>query len=127
MRLAEIPPASIKVCILADRGFRDQKRYRMLTEELSFDYLIRFRGNISVTPANGEIRRSAAWVRPNGRARMLRSSKVSAEHYEVGTVVCVQEKAMKQAWCLAASSCTPQHGDHDDSEPDVINLSTYAS
>ena len=49
VRLAEILPANIKVCILADRGFGDQKLYRMLTEELHFDYVIRFRGNITVT------------------------------------------------------------------------------
>ncbi len=104
VRLAEILPANVKVCILADRGFGDQKRYRMLTEELHFDYVIRFRGNITVTAANGEMRTAAAWVRPNGRARTLRGAKVTAEQYEVGTVVCVQEKDMKQAWCLAASS-----------------------
>jgi hypothetical protein len=66
--------------------------------------VIRFRGSISVTVANGEIRTAAAWVRPNGRARTLRGAKVTAEQYEVGTVVCVQEKDMKQAWCLAVSS-----------------------
>src|SRR5271166_3721157 len=104
VRLAEILPANVKVCILADRGFGDQKLYRLLTEELHFDYVIRFRGNITVTAANGETRTAAAWVRPNGRARTLRGAKVTAERYEVGTVVCVQEKDMKQAWCLAASS-----------------------
>jgi len=34
---------------VADRGFGDQKLYRVLTEELKFDYVIRFRGNITVT------------------------------------------------------------------------------
>jgi hypothetical protein len=29
---------------------------------------------------------------------------VTAARYQVGTVVCVQDKDMKQAWCLAASS-----------------------
>jgi hypothetical protein len=90
--------------ILADRGFGDQKLYRRLTEELHFDYVIRFRGNITVTAASGETRTPAAWVHPNGRARTLRGAKVTAEKYEVGSVVCVQEKDMKQAWCLAASS-----------------------
>ena len=52
VRLAEILPANVKVCILADRGFGDQKLYRLLTEELHFDYVIRFRGNITVTAAN---------------------------------------------------------------------------
>src|SRR6266700_2350148 len=39
-RLAEALPADVKVLILADRGFGDQKLYRFLTEELKFDYLI---------------------------------------------------------------------------------------
>ena len=104
VRLAEILPANVKVCILADRGFGDHKLYRRLTEELQFDYVIRFRGNITVTAASGETRTAAAWVKPDGRARTLRGARVTAEEYEVGTVVCVQEKDMKQAWCLAASS-----------------------
>jgi hypothetical protein len=36
-------PADVNVLIVADRGFGDQKLYRFLTEELKFDYLIRFR------------------------------------------------------------------------------------
>jgi hypothetical protein len=103
VRLADALPASIKVCIVADRGFGDQKLYRMLTEELKFDYVIRFRGNITVTAADGEVRTAAAWVGAGGRARVLRDAWVTAERYQVGTVLCVQEKAMKQAWCLATN------------------------
>ena len=55
VRLAELLPADIKVCVVADRGFGDQKLYRMLTEELCFDYVIRFRGNIAVTATTGEV------------------------------------------------------------------------
>src|SRR3954465_14421150 len=39
-----------------------------------------------------------------GRARILRGAKVTAERYEVGTVVCVRETDMKQAWCLVTNS-----------------------
>ena len=35
---------------------------------------------------------------------MLRGAAVTADRYPVGTVVCVQDPDMKQAWCLAASS-----------------------
>jgi len=104
VRLADALPADIKVCIVADRGFGDQKLYRVLTEELKFDYVIRFRGNITVTAADGEVRTAAAWVGPGGRARVLRDALVTAERYQVGTVLCVQDKDMKQAWCLATSS-----------------------
>jgi hypothetical protein len=104
VRLAELLPAGIKVCIVADRGFGDQKLYKMLTEELYFDYVIRFRGNIAVTAACGETRSAAAWVQAGGRARVLRGAAVTADRYPVATVVCVQDPDMKQAWCLAASS-----------------------
>ena len=104
VRLAELLPAGIKVCVVADRGFGGQKLYRVLTEELRFDYVIRFRGNIAVTAATGETRTAAAWVRPGGRARVLRSAQVTADRYTVGAVVCVHDPDMKQAWCLAASS-----------------------
>jgi hypothetical protein len=102
--LAEALPRDIKVCIVADRGFGDQKLYRKLTEELKFDYVIRFRGNITVTSAAGESRTAAAFVGAGGRARILRGAFVTADRYQVGTVLCVQDKKMKQAWCLAASS-----------------------
>jgi len=103
VRLAELLPAGVKVCIVADRGFADQKLYKMLTEELYFDYVIRFRGNITVTSRAGETRTAADWVQAGGRARLLRAAEVTADRYRVGTVVCVQDPDMKQAWCLAAS------------------------
>src|SRR5271165_471871 len=76
----------------------------MLTEELYFDYVIRFRGNIAVTAAGGGTRSAAALVQAGGRARVLRGTTVTADRYPVGTVVCVQDPDMEQAWCLAASS-----------------------
>ncbi len=106
VRLAEALPAAVKVLIVADRGFGDQKLYRVLSEELKFDFLIRFRGNIAVTSAEGETRPAAEWVGAGGRARTLRNARVTADDYQVGTVVCVQAKDMKEPWCLAASTTT---------------------
>jgi len=103
-RLAEVVPAGIRVCIVADRGFGDHKLYQMLTEELKFDYVIRFRGNITVTAADGEAHTAAAWVGRGGRARTLRGASVAAIGYPVGTVVCVQAKDMKEPWCIATST-----------------------
>jgi hypothetical protein len=97
VRLADMPPADIKVCIVADRGFGDQKLYRVLTEEPHFDYVIRFRGNIKVTAADGENRTALGWVGPGGRATILRDAMVTADRYQVGTVVCVRDKDMKGA------------------------------
>jgi hypothetical protein len=103
-RLAEVVPKGTRVCIVADRGFGDHKLYRMLTEELHFDYAIRFRGNIAVTAADGETRTAAEWVGKGGRARTLRSAAVTAIGYPVGTVVCVQAKGMKEPWCIATNT-----------------------
>jgi hypothetical protein len=101
--LAEAIPADVKVLIVADRGFGDHKLYKVLTEELKFDYLIRFRGNIKVTAVDGETRMAVDWVGQGGRTRILRGAAVTAEGYPVGAVVCVQAKDMKQPWCLATS------------------------
>jgi len=103
MRLAEVVPADVRVRIVADRGFGDQKLYRMLADELKFDFVIRFRGNIKVTAADGEARPAAEWVGAGGRARVLRGAMVTAAGCPVATVVCVQARDMKQPWCLAAS------------------------
>ena len=102
-RLAKLLPAGVRVCVVADRGFGDQKLYRMLAEDLKFDFVIRFRANIEVTSADGETRAAADWVGAGGRARTLRGAAVTAHACPVAAVVCVQAKGMKQPWCLATS------------------------
>jgi DDE family transposase len=102
-RLAELIPDGVAVTILADRGFGDTKLFGFL-DTLGFDYVIRFRGNIHVTAANGETRAAAAWVGKGGRARKLRDAEVTAARHKVGAVVCVHARDMKAAWCLAASN-----------------------
>src|SRR5215471_8394841 len=67
-------PADVKVLIVADRGFGDHKLYQVLTDDLKFDYLIRFRGNIKVTAADGETRAAVDWVGKGGRMRILRGA-----------------------------------------------------
>ena len=103
-RLAEVVPAGVRVTIVADRGFGDQKLYELLTGELKFDFVIRFRGNIRVTTTDGEVRTAAEWVGAGGRARTLRDAMVTADEYPVATVVCVQARDMKEPWCLATSA-----------------------
>jgi hypothetical protein len=103
VRLAETLPADVEVLIVADRGFGDRKLYQVLTDELKFHYLIRFRGNIKVTADDGETRSATDWVGAGGRTRILRGCAVTAEDYRVGAVVCVQAKDMKAPWCLCTS------------------------
>jgi hypothetical protein len=104
IQLKEALPEDVKVTVLADRGFGDTKLYNFLKNDLGFDYVIRFRGNIHVTDQHGETRKAIDWVGANGRAKTLRKAKVTTLECEVPTVVCVKAKDMKQAWCIAASN-----------------------
>lgn len=109
-RLAEVVPPGCRVTILADRGFGDHKLFAYLGD-LGFAYVIRFRGNIHVTDAFGETRTAAHWVGRTGRARKLRGARVTASHaYQVGAVVCVHARDMKEPWCLATSDAEAPAG-----------------
>jgi hypothetical protein len=105
-RLHEVLPEGTQVTLLADRGFGDQKLFDFLEYELGFNDVIRFRENSYVTSTSGEQRKAAAWVGQGGRAKTLRNATVTAQHCPVNTVVCVHDKNMKDAWCLAASDVT---------------------
>jgi hypothetical protein len=76
--LADVLPKGVRVTVVADRGFSDIKRYRFL-KELSFDYLIRFRGVVYVESADGERRKAKDWLGAGGRMRVLRGARVTAE------------------------------------------------
>jgi hypothetical protein len=115
-RLAETVPAGCRVTMLADRGFGDQKLFAFLGE-LGFGYVIRFRGNIRVTDADGTSKPAVEWVGRGGRARKLRDARVTAKGQQVGAVVCVHAKGMKEPWCLAAS---------DPEAPTAVLVNHYA-
>ncbi len=102
LRLRELIPAEVKVTVLADRGFADQKLYALL-QQVGFDYVIRFRQGITVTCQQGERRTAADWVPKAGRLRCLPHARVTADECQVGAVVCVKKKGMKEPWCLATS------------------------
>ncbi len=103
-RLNEALPAEVdRVTVLADRGFGSKEMYAHL-EAIGFDYVIRFRGCIMVEDHAGETTKPAdEWLTPTGRAKMLRSPKVTNDAYEVGAVVVVKQRKMKDSWCLATS------------------------
>jgi len=96
-----IVPPSVRVTVLADRGFGDQVLYQNLAHE-GFDFIIRFRGVVHVT-AEGETKPASSWVPDGGRVRILRDAKVTRDQTPVGAVVCVQRKGMKDPWILATS------------------------
>jgi hypothetical protein len=102
-RLREVLPANVNVTVLADRGFGDQKFYELLKDQLGFDFVVRFRGVIKVTSAEGETKSALAWTPNNGRSLLLRGARVTREGRQLGAVVCLKAKGMKDAWHLATS------------------------
>lgn len=101
-RLHELLPPDVGVTLLADRGFGNQERYRHL-DVLGWGFVIRFRDNILVETAEGDSKPAAEWVAKNGRARILKKARVTADRTEVGAVVCIKAAGMKEAWCLATN------------------------
>lgn len=102
-RFREVLSPGVRVTILADRGFGDQKLYELLKDQLGFDFVIRFRGAINVIDAKGEKRPANEWVPASGRPCTLKRARVTKTEREVAAVVCVKAKDMKEAWCLATS------------------------
>jgi hypothetical protein len=102
-RLRETLPHGVKVTVIADRGFMDTHLMEVMRDSWRFDYIIRLRGNVTVTTEGGEKRKAAEWVGTGGRAKTLRNAKLTSNGFPVPTVVCVQDTAMKDSWCLASS------------------------
>jgi hypothetical protein len=95
----------VEIVLLADRGFGERERYEHLTL-LGFSYVIRFKGNILVTNKAGETRAAKDWQGESGRLMKLDNAKVTEKKTEVGAVVVVQDKGMKDVWCLACSDAS---------------------
>lgn len=101
-RLRKLVPQTVRITIVADRGFGDQKLYAYL-RELNMDYIIRFRQDILVTDSKGVRQKAREFVPTNHRARRLIGAGVTAEQYPVGAVVLIHDRNMKDSWCLATS------------------------
>lgn len=101
-RLAAVLPENVNVILLADRGFADVKLYKYLRDVLCWDFVIRFRGKTNVESASGETRMAHSWVPARGQTLELVGAFVTEQRFSVN-VVCVKERAMKDAWCLATT------------------------
>ncbi len=101
-RLLEVFPAGVKLTLLADRGFADQKLFDLL-RGWEVDFVIRFREVIRVSEEGGETRAARDWVPPTGRPKLLRNARITGDRSPVEAVVCVRARGMKEAWCLVAS------------------------
>jgi hypothetical protein len=102
-RFREVLPVGVKATVLADRGFGDQALYELLKDQLDLDFVVRFRGIVKVTDEHGVTKTANEWVPDTGRPRLLRKARVTKAQREVGAVVCVKAKGMKDPWCLASS------------------------
>lgn len=101
--LSEIIPGSVKVTILADRGFSDTKLYRHL-DEIGFKFIIRTKGNIYIENEDGEERQGKDWVATNGRAQKFMNSILTAERYQAASVITKKAAGMKEAWILVTNN-----------------------
>lgn len=103
-RLVECAPplTQIRITLLADRGFGDQKFYAGL-DRVGLNYIIRFRECIRVEDEAGTSKPAADWVPRNGRACLIRNAAVTQDRSRVPAVVTVKKKGMKDAWCLATN------------------------
>jgi hypothetical protein len=110
LRLRALIPEEVSVTIVADRGFGDQELYALLSS-LKFDYIIRFRRNILVMDEQGESRPAEEWVGAGGRMRVMVNARVTEQQTRVGSVVIVQDKGMKDLWCLAVGNPATRGGD----------------
>lgn len=100
--LDRVIPEHAEVTIVADRGFASVERYGHL-DFLGFKYVIRFRGDIQVTGADGTTQTGNAWVPPKGRVRRIEDARVTAAEGVVPVVICVKKAKMKDSWCLATN------------------------
>lgn len=98
-RLHAILPPGLKITLLADRGFGDQKLFEYLGV-LGWSYAIRFRQRIGVTVGERSMAASK-WVPIGGHAKMLREVQITAKKTRIPAVVLKHQKGMKEAWCIA--------------------------
>lgn len=96
-------PEETRVTIVADRGFGDQKLFAFLNEELGFEYIIRFRQDTLVTNAKGQTRKASEWMAGSGRLRRITGGAITADKTHVPIIILVQDRGMKDAWCIASS------------------------
>ena len=100
--LDRVIPEKTEVTIVADRGFASVERFDHL-DFLGFKYLIRFRGAIQVTDADGTTQTGKQWVPPKGRVRRIEQARVTGAKATVPVVICVKKAKMKDPWCLATN------------------------
>jgi hypothetical protein len=101
--LALVVPEDVRVTVLADRGFGSSYLFRLLSEKLKFDYVIRVRKDMIIEASDGEKATASEWTPTNGRARHLLDARITRRRHQVSAVVCVKRAGMKDSRCLVTS------------------------
>ncbi len=102
-KLKRALPEDVRVTVVADRGFGDTALFALLEDQLEFDYLIRFKGNILLGPVGETLMPAKTWLTPSGRTRTLKDVELTAQRQPVARVFCCKKAGMKDAWFLASN------------------------
>jgi len=103
-RFKEALPPDIKVTLLADRGFADQKFFKFLDEELKFNYIIRIKSITTIAHADKQLK-AKDWLATDGALLGLKNPTITLNAYPVEQFVAVQDKGMKAPWFLVSNCC----------------------
>lgn len=102
-QLKKIIPEKVKVTILADRGFADQKFFEFIEKTLMFSYIIRIRGTTYIYDEKGESRLAKAWLKENGHIKCLKNVTVTKTRLPAARFVCTKQEKMKDAWFIVSN------------------------
>jgi hypothetical protein len=102
-RLKEVLPDSVKITLVADRGFADRKFFNFLEETLQFNYIIRIKSNTTITTNKGISSKASDCVEKNGRAKSMKDVTITKEHHPIKQFVSVKDKGMKSAWLIVTN------------------------
>lgn len=104
-RLKEVLPEGVKVSVLADRGFSDQKFLRFLTEELQFNFVIRIKSNTTII--HDGIKLKASERLEKGKIASIKQAGITLNNYPVKVFIATQDKSMKAPWYLVSNLSNP--------------------
>jgi len=96
-------PKDAKVTILADRGFGSKDRLKQLKDIYNFDYVVRFKKNHYVS-FKGKDKKASQWLSSTYTSRKLKNAYITKDKLHVPLVAIIQDKGMKDYWCLACSN-----------------------
>ena len=102
-RLKDSLPDSVKVTVMADRGFASYKFFEFLGKDLGFSYVVRIQSNTTITNPKNIAKKAREWLRTDGRALNIKNAKLTKQGFPVAQAIVVKDKNMKQAWFLVTN------------------------